>query len=130
MPRFLPRRPYLRRRARRRRMALQLILLVLLFLLVLPGYMIYKPPRLLIRYFAHRWPDVLFEFPSLPPSAGKVVALTIDDAPSAHTRDILRVLADNGARATFFGSFALFGNLSSLAVTGSNGAASAASRPW
>lgn len=31
-----------------------------------------------------------------------IVALTIDDAPSAATADILRVLAENDARATFF----------------------------
>lgn len=83
-------------------MALHLLLLLILLLLILPGYIIYKPPKLLIRYFAHRWPDVLFEFFSLPPSAGKLVALTIDDAPSSHTRDILQVLADNSAHATFF----------------------------
>jgi endopolyphosphatase len=45
---------------------------------------------------------VLFEFFSLPPSAGKLVALTIDDAPSSHTRDILQVLKENDATATFF----------------------------
>ncbi|KAJ9150625.1 Glycoside hydrolase/deacetylase [Coniochaeta hoffmannii] len=83
-------------------MALQLLLLLLFFLLVLPGYIIYKPPRLLIRYFAHRWPDVLFEFFSLPASAGKLVALTIDDAPSSHTRDILQILEENSAHGTFF----------------------------
>lgn len=102
MPRFLPRFPYARRRARRRRMALHLLLLLLVLLLILPGYIIYKPPKLLIRYFSHRWPDVLFEVFSIPPSAGKLVALTIDDAPSSHTRDILQVLADNSAHATFF----------------------------
>lgn len=102
MPRFLPRIPYIRRRARRRRMALQFLLFLLIFLLILPGYIIYKPPKLLIRYFSHRWPDVLFEVFSLPPSAGKLVALTIDDAPSSHTRDILQVLAENDAHATFF----------------------------
>jgi peptidoglycan/xylan/chitin deacetylase (PgdA/CDA1 family) len=83
-------------------MALQLLLILILLTLVLPCYIIYKPPKLLIRYFAHRWPDVLFEAFTLAPSAGKVVALTIDDAPSSHTRDILQVLADNSAHATFF----------------------------
>lgn len=38
----------------------------------------------------------------LPPSAGKLVALTIDDAPSGHTEDILEVLEQNDAKATFF----------------------------
>jgi endopolyphosphatase len=83
-------------------MALHLLLLLLLLTLILPAYIIYKPPKFLIRYFAHRWPDVLFEVFALPPSAGKLVALTIDDAPSSHTRDILKVLQDNDAHATFF----------------------------
>ncbi|KAB5580994.1 chitooligosaccharide deacetylase [Coniochaeta sp. 2T2.1] len=100
MPRLLPRLPYTRR-ARRRRMALHLLLLLIILLLVLPGYIIYKPPRFLILYFSRRWPDVLFEVPNLPPSS-KLIALTIDDAPSSHTRDILAALADNDATATFF----------------------------
>jgi peptidoglycan/xylan/chitin deacetylase (PgdA/CDA1 family) len=97
--------PRLRRRARRRRMSLLLLLLLLLFVLIAPFYMIYKPPALLIRYFAHRWPDVLFHV-YLPRSASsdtrRVVALTIDDAPSRHTQEILEVLAANDAHATFF----------------------------
>jgi len=37
------------------------------------------------------------------PTAERVVALTIDDGPdAAHTREILRVLRENDARATFF----------------------------
>jgi len=90
----------LRRRARRHRMATLVGLVALAVLLLLPFYVIYKPPTLLIRYFAHRWPDVLWHVPL--PSDRKLVALTIDDAPSEHTRDILAVLAAHGARATFF----------------------------
>lgn len=34
--------------------------------------------------------------------AAKYVALTFDEAPSAHTEDILRILEEKGAQATFF----------------------------
>lgn len=93
-----------KRRARRHRMATLLLLLTLLLTLLLPFYIIYRPPRLLIRYFQHRWPDVLWEvsLPSSSPSSQKLIALTIDDAPSEYTREILRVLEDNDAHATLF----------------------------
>jgi peptidoglycan/xylan/chitin deacetylase (PgdA/CDA1 family) len=87
-----------RRRARRNRMSTLLGLLALLALLVLPFYVVYKPPAVLIRHFARRWPDVLWQVET----SRKVVALTIDDAPSAHTGQILDVLRDNDAHATFF----------------------------
>ncbi|KAI3329393.1 hypothetical protein HD806DRAFT_530788 [Xylariaceae sp. AK1471] len=101
MPRFsslfrLPSK--LRRRARRRRMTTLLSLLTILALLIIPFYVIYKPPRGLIAYFAYRWPDVLWEVPT----DKKVVALTIDDAPSEHTEEILGILNGHGATATFF----------------------------
>ena len=38
----------------------------------------------------------------MPASAGKIVALTIDDAPSEYTRQILQILEENQARATWF----------------------------
>ncbi|KAG7292111.1 hypothetical protein NEMBOFW57_002144 [Staphylotrichum longicolle] len=79
---------------------LLLPLLLLLLLLVLPLYTIYKPPSPLIRYLSHRWTDVLFRL-WLPPTK-PLVALTIDDAPSDHTRSLLAALADAGAHATFF----------------------------
>lgn len=90
----------LRRRARRSRMATLLALLVVLLLLLAPLYAIYRPPSLLMRYLTHRWTDVLWRL-WLPPSK-KIVALTIDDAPSDLTRDILAVLQAGGAHATFF----------------------------
>src|SRR5436190_986194 len=90
----------LRRRARRRRMATLLALAALAVLVLLPFYLIYKPPSAFIALLAHHWPDVLWRVP-LPPTT-KVVALTIDDAPSEHTRAILRLLRANGAHATFF----------------------------
>ena len=90
----------LRRRARRRRMTTLAVLALLVVLLLLPFYVIYWPPRALISYFARRWPDVLWEVPVAP--GNKVVALTIDDAPSEHTQEILEVLNARGAAATFF----------------------------
>ncbi|EAQ89305.1 hypothetical protein CHGG_05924 [Chaetomium globosum CBS 148.51] len=77
-----------------------LLPLLLLLVLILPLYIIYKPPSLLIRHLSHRWTDVLFRL-WLPPTK-PLVALTIDDAPSDHTRDILAALAAADARATFF----------------------------
>ncbi|KAK4459097.1 hypothetical protein QBC42DRAFT_289891 [Cladorrhinum samala] len=77
-----------------------LLLLLILLLVFIPLYAVYKPPSPLIRYLSHRWTDVLFRI-WLPPSR-KLVALTIDDAPSDHTREILSALATGGAHATFF----------------------------
>ena len=98
MPAFLP--PRLRRRLTPRRALTMLatFLLSLVLLALLSAYLVYKPPALLIATLARRWPDVLFDVPT----ASKVVALTVDDAPSEHTPALLRLLADNGARATFF----------------------------
>ena len=96
----------LRRRARKNRMTTLVALLSLIGMLALPFYVVYKPPSLLITYFTHRWPDVLWRVdvsvapPPSPPR--KLVALTIDDAPSEYTHEILRVLAQHNARATFF----------------------------
>lgn len=87
-----------RRRARRRRMTTLLSLLAIIALLVVPFYVIYKPPQALIAYFARRWPDVLWEVST----DKKVVALTIDDAPSQHTEEILEILNSHQATATFF----------------------------
>ncbi|KAH0563441.1 hypothetical protein GP486_001993 [Trichoglossum hirsutum] len=75
-----------------------LALLAIVCILIAPFYVIYKPPNLLIRYFQHRWPDVLWQVPT----RSKVVALTIDDGPSEYTNEIMQVLKDNGATATFF----------------------------
>lgn len=91
-------------------MATLLLLVALLLLLLLPFYIIYRPPVLLIRYFQHRWPDVLWEIPpkDLPDAykngrgGKKIIALTIDDAPSEYTREILQILRENDAHATMF----------------------------
>ncbi|KAB8078206.1 hypothetical protein BDV29DRAFT_14556 [Aspergillus leporis] len=88
----------------RRKLKRLLIIMLLPFLLALtllsPLYLIYKPPTLLIRYFQHRWPDTIWHIP-LPPSQ-KLIALTIDDAPSPHTAEIRSILTENNAHATFF----------------------------
>jgi peptidoglycan/xylan/chitin deacetylase (PgdA/CDA1 family) len=73
-------------------------LLTAALILVLFGYLVYKPPALLIEQLKNRWPDVLWSV-STP---SKVVALTIDDAPSEYTREILDLLSENAATATFF----------------------------
>ncbi|KAL2862366.1 chitin deacetylase CDA4 [Aspergillus lucknowensis] len=90
-----------RRRTRQRLLTLALPLLTL-FILTLPFYLIYKPPYLLVSYFAHRYPDILWHVPHLKPGISPIVALTIDDAPTEFTPEILRLLKENDAHATFF----------------------------
>lgn len=76
-----------------------LILLTLIVLSVFsPIYCIYKPPTFLISYFSYLNPSVLFHIPT-PRS---LIALTIDDAPSSHTLEILETLATAKVHATFF----------------------------
>ena len=74
------------------------IVLLISTLLIAPLYFIYKPPNFLIRYFQRRWRDVLWEVPI----SKQIMAITIDDGPSEHTEEILEVLKDNDATATFF----------------------------
>jgi peptidoglycan/xylan/chitin deacetylase (PgdA/CDA1 family) len=80
--------------------ALLLGLLCIIFLAMLIGYIIYKPPNFIIRYLQWKYPAVLFHVP-LPPSQ-RVLALTLDDAPSRETAKILDLLKTYGAKATFF----------------------------
>ncbi|RAR04560.1 carbohydrate esterase family 4 protein [Stemphylium lycopersici] len=108
MPRFplrIFRLPYTRA-ARRRRMYTMLSALFVAITFILPFYFIYKPPNLLIRYFQQKWPDVLWHVPTSSlrqdGKVEKVIALTIDDAPSEFTTEILKVLDENEAKATFF----------------------------
>lgn len=75
-----------------------LVLLGVLFILITPLYFIYKPPPFIIRYFQRRWPDVLWAVETKQ----KLVALTIDDAPSQYTQEILETLMRYDATATFF----------------------------
>lgn len=61
--------------------------------------LIWRPPAVVIRYLQRRWPDVVWQGPNIDE---KVVALTIDDAPSEHTQELLEILQANAAAATFF----------------------------
>jgi len=74
------------------------LILGIILTIILPFYIIYKPPGLLIHYFRWRWPDVLWQVDT----PQRIVALTIDDAPSQHTREIMHLLKESGATATFF----------------------------
>jgi peptidoglycan/xylan/chitin deacetylase (PgdA/CDA1 family) len=88
----------IRRKVRRNRMATLVALVVLVVLMVVPFYIIYKPPAFVIRYFQRRWPDVLWQVKT----DKRIVALTIDDAPSQYTAEIVQLLRENDAHATFF----------------------------
>ncbi|KAF2502304.1 nodulation protein nodB [Lophium mytilinum] len=74
------------------------ILLSTIFIFFTPFYCLYKPPTFLIRYFQYRWPDTLWHVPT----RSRIIALTIDDAPSEYTKEIMQLLKDNNATATFF----------------------------
>lgn len=90
-----------RRRVRRNRMTTLTLLILLALLLLLPFYLIYilyRPPRYVISYLRAKYPDVLFE----EDTTEKIIALSLDDAPSAHTDEIVDVLRENDAHATFF----------------------------
>ena len=91
-----------RRKARRRacgsRMAAILTFLGVMCILITPFWFIYKPPALLLLYFQHRWPDVLWRVST----SSKVIALTIDDGPSEYTNEIMQILKVNNSTATFF----------------------------
>ncbi len=55
-------------------------------------------PALVVEWVKRSSPDVVFQVPV----EERVVALTIDDGPSESTREILGVLEEHGAKATFF----------------------------
>lgn len=90
--------PWRRRRARQSRMAIQLAAIAVILLVVLPLFVIYKPPVVVINQLQRRFPQVLFHIRT----TRKVVALTIDDAPTEYTGQILDVLRENNVTATFF----------------------------
>lgn len=79
-------------------MTLFFIFAIALVFMIAPIYIVYKPPHALIRYFQRRWPDVLWQVST----DEKIVALTIDDAPSEYTGEITNILKANNASATFF----------------------------
>lgn len=85
-------------RGRRHRMVVFAILACLVVFLIAPFYMIYKPPNLLISYFVKKFPSALFRVET----SEKIIALTIDDAPTPYTKEILNLLKEYNATATFF----------------------------
>jgi len=88
-------------RARRKRLLAMFLIFATILAFLTPFYIIYKPPAPLIQYFQHRWPDVLWHVRGNV-LQDKLIALTIDDAPSEFTREIVDVLVQHAARATFF----------------------------
>ena len=78
--------------------ATMLVVIIICSVLLAVLHAIYRPPDVLIQYLQNRWPDVLFHVSTKQ----KLVALTIDDAPSEHTRSLLDIIQANGAAATFF----------------------------
>jgi peptidoglycan/xylan/chitin deacetylase (PgdA/CDA1 family) len=74
-----------------------LITLSLIFLLL---HTIYKPPFFIVKFLQWRNPDVIFHVPL--PKSQRVVALSLDDAPSSETGKILDLLKAYSAKATFF----------------------------
>lgn len=80
--------------------ALGIALVLFVLLLVCIAHTIYKPPTLLIRMLQRYNENVIFHVPL--PSAQRVVALTIDDAPSSETDKLLDLLHAHHAKATFF----------------------------
>jgi peptidoglycan/xylan/chitin deacetylase (PgdA/CDA1 family) len=75
-----------------------LLILGVFIAITAPFYIIYKPPGFVIRYFQYRWPDVLWHVST----SEKLIALTIDDAPSEYTAEIVQLLNEYDAAATFF----------------------------
>jgi len=77
-----------------------LIAIPIFLILVIFAYIIYRPPNLLIRFFQWHNPSVIFHVPL--PRSQRVIALTLDDAPSSETGKILDILKAHNAKATFF----------------------------
>ncbi|KAH9212314.1 hypothetical protein DL95DRAFT_391630 [Leptodontidium sp. 2 PMI_412] len=74
-------------------------LAIILTLLIL-AYIIYRPPGLLIKFLQWHNDSVIFHVPL--PASQRVIALTLDDAPSSETGKILDLLKAHNAKATFF----------------------------
>ena len=104
---------------RRRRISMPvLILSTILFtvcFILLALLAVYKQPYWLICVLQYCYPDVLWHIPlpavsvdfsSSPNSVlgndNKIVALTVDDAPTRYSLEIADILRDNDAHATFF----------------------------
>jgi peptidoglycan/xylan/chitin deacetylase (PgdA/CDA1 family) len=74
------------------------VVFAIVFGLTALGSAVTALPTLIMEWRRAEDPEVLFYVGTQDP----VVALTIDDGPSAATAEILEVLEENGARATFF----------------------------
>jgi peptidoglycan/xylan/chitin deacetylase (PgdA/CDA1 family) len=74
------------------------LLFAIVFGLTALGSAAIVAPAVVVEWKRSESPDVLFYVPTDEP----VVALSIDDGPSAATPEILEVLAENDAQATFF----------------------------
>lgn len=77
-----------------------LLIFLTLLVIALLAYAIYKPPLFIIEFLQWKNPDVLFHVPL--PKSQRVVALSIDDAPSGETAKILDLLKAYSAKSTFF----------------------------
>jgi peptidoglycan-N-acetylglucosamine deacetylase len=66
--------------------------------LSLLGSLVLAVPGLVVEWASRTSPEVVFQVETSEP----LVALTIDDGPSEATAEILEVLEEHGARATFF----------------------------
>ncbi|GAM17125.1 hypothetical protein SAMD00019534_003000 [Acytostelium subglobosum LB1] len=80
------------------------IALVILFLTVSILLMIYFLPNFLVRAISNHFDGEVFFYADnrMDVTRHKLVALTIDDAPSENTMDILDILAEYDVKATFF----------------------------
>ncbi|KAH7333232.1 carbohydrate esterase family 4 protein [Rhexocercosporidium sp. MPI-PUGE-AT-0058] len=96
-----PLHPLLTRRTLSHTMRLLLLIpLTILLTLFILAYIIYRPPNLLIKFLQWKNPSVIFHVPL--PASQRVIALTLDDAPSSETGAILDLLKAHNAKATFF----------------------------
>lgn len=75
------------------------VLAPLVGLLVLSTVSVYLQPRFIVNWVAKTYPEVVFSVNTTE----KIIALTIDDAPTRlDTPQILDILRENDVRATFF----------------------------
>ena len=75
------------------------VLAPLVGLLVLSTVSVYLQPRFIVNLLARAYPEVVFTVNTTQ----KIIALTIDDAPTRlDTPQILDILRENNVRATFF----------------------------
>ena len=77
-------------------------LLLPTFFIVGTGYLL-SQPNWIFSLAARFYPGALYRVESDPfPGQPTFVALTIDDGPGPHTQEILALLAQHEAKATFF----------------------------